>query len=250
MLLNRFEFVLMNKFMKTIAQLDQLLAVLVVSVVPLLCSAAEQENQPPPAGWLAPSPPYWPQFRGPNSQGVTESAHPPLDFSATSNVVWNTAVPPGYSSLCIWGRRIFLTSFEEGKLETRAYDRATGKRLWQQPAPVEQIEKVQPINSPASSTPVANAERVCGYFGSYGALCYVHNGKELWRKPLPTPKNQYGNASSPALYREWVVLVLDSDDKDSKLIALQIQDGAIAWQTDRPLFSANWSPPMSMPFRR
>ena len=188
--------------------------------------------------------PCWPQFRGPNSQGVVETAHPPVHFNATTNIVWRTVLPPGHSSPCIWGQRIFLTSFEEGKLETHAYDRATGIRLWQQVAPAEKIEKVQPFNSPASSTPVANAERVVVYFGSYGVLGYDHDGKERWRQALPTLKNQYGTASSPALYRDWVVLVLDSDDKNSKLVALRIQDGAIAWQTDRPLFAANWSTPM------
>jgi len=187
---------------------------------------------------------HWPQFRGPNGQGVVETAKPPIHFSPSSNRVWSTAIPSGRSSPCIWGQRIFLTTIEAGKLETQAYDRASGKRLWQQSAPAEKIEKVQPFNSPASSTPVASAERVFVYFGSYGALSYDHDGKEGWRKPLPTPRNQYGTASSPILYRDWMVLVLDSDDKSSKLVALRAEDGTVAWQTDRPLFSANWSTPM------
>ena len=100
--------------------------------------------------------PCWPQFRGPNGQGVVETADPPVHFNASSNLVWNTATPPGHSSPCIWGERIFLTTFDNRKLEMHAYDRPTGKRVWQQAVPAERIEKTQPFNSPASSTPVTN----------------------------------------------------------------------------------------------
>ncbi len=191
-----------------------------------------------------PPAPYWPQFRGPNGQGVVESAAPPIHFGPSSNLVWSTSAPPGHSSPCIWGQHIFLTTFDAGRLETRAYDRATGKLLWKQAAPTEKIEKVQPFNSPASSTPVANAESVFVYFGSCGVLCYRHDGKELWRQPLPTPKNEYGTASSPILYQDCLLLALDSDDRKSKLLALRAQDGAVVWKTARPDFTANWSTPV------
>ena len=130
--------------------------------------------------WASQAQPHWPQFRGPNGLGVLETAAPPIHFHASSNLVWSAAIPPGHSSPCIWGQRIFLTAFTGGKLETHAYDRLSGKRLWQQEVPAAQIEKTQPFNNPASSTPVADAERVVAYFGSYGLLCYDHAGKELW----------------------------------------------------------------------
>lgn len=192
---------------------------------------------------IVPTQPNWPQFRGPNGQGVSETANPPIHFNALSNRTWRTAVPPGHSSPCVCGQRVFLVTFRAGKLETHAYDRLTGKQLWQQPAPAARIEKVRPFNSPASSTPAANADHVFAYFGSYGVLCYDHEGKELWRKPLATPKNQYGTASSPILFRDTVVLVLDSDDRNSKLVALRAKDGEVDWQTERPQFTANWSTP-------
>src|SRR6266403_1899481 len=74
--------------------------------------------------------PFWPQFRGPNGQGVAESAHPPTTFSPSENAVWSAEVPPGHSSPCIWGKRIFLSTFQDGGLQCRAYDRANGKLLW------------------------------------------------------------------------------------------------------------------------
>lgn len=187
---------------------------------------------------------HWPQFRGPNGQGVAGIGNPPVHFNTSSNVMWGTPIPPGHSSPCIWERRIFLTTFQGGKLHTQAHDRFTGARLWQTGAPSDRIEKTQPFHGPASPTPLACSNLVISYFGSFGILCYDHDGKELWRKPLPTPKNQYGTASSPFLYRDWVMLTLDSDDKNSKMIAMRTQDGGVVWETARPDFTANWSTPM------
>lgn len=186
----------------------------------------------------------WSQFRGPNGQGILESANPPVQFNASNNLAWSTAIPPGHSSPCIHGQRLFLTTFDNGALATHAYDRATGKRLWQQTAPATRLEKVRPFNSPASPTPAASADHVFVYFGSFGVLCYDHDGTERWRKPLPAPKNQYGTASSPVLCGNAVVLLLDSDDRNSKLLALRPQDGQVHWQTERPQFTANWSTPV------
>ena len=38
----------------------------------------------------------WPQFRGPDASGVATSAvSPPIEFSATKNQLWKTALPAG-----------------------------------------------------------------------------------------------------------------------------------------------------------
>src|SRR5580658_1275849 len=64
--------------------------------------------------------PFWPQFRGPAGQGVASSAYPPLVFS-TANALWVAELPSGHSSPCIWGGKIFLSTFETNRLECRAY---------------------------------------------------------------------------------------------------------------------------------
>ena len=53
--------------------------------------------------WVSQAQPHWPQFRGPNGQGVLETAAPPVHFHASSNLVWSAAIPSGDSSPCIWG---------------------------------------------------------------------------------------------------------------------------------------------------
>src|SRR5271170_7215869 len=102
---------------------------------------------------------WWPQFRGPNCSGVSESAKPPVDFGPGTNQLWKTAVPPGASSPCIWHDWIFLTAFENGGLQTRCYKRSDGTLVWKGDARAQTIEEFNPEEgSPAASTPVTDGK--------------------------------------------------------------------------------------------
>ena len=59
----------------------------------------------------AAAPPHWSQWRGPDGQGIAREASVPLEWNATKNVLWKTAIPGrGFSSPVVWGDRIFLTT--------------------------------------------------------------------------------------------------------------------------------------------
>jgi hypothetical protein len=122
---------------------------------------------------------WWPQFRGPNGSGVSESARPPVEFAPGTNQLWKTPVPAGASSPCIWRDRIFLTAFENGRLLTLCYERSDGALRWKRDARAEAIEEFHPEEgSPAASTPATDGKRVVTYFGSCGLICYDMKGKE------------------------------------------------------------------------
>jgi outer membrane protein assembly factor BamB len=188
---------------------------------------------------------FWPQFRGPASQGVSSNARPPLAFSS-ANALWAAELPPGHSSPSIWGGKIFLSTFETNKLESRAYDRASGKLLWARPAPAEKIEATQAFNNPAAATPASDAALVVFYFGSYGLLAYTHDGELAWERKLPAQvsRGNYGSASSPVLCGDLLIQSLDTDEGGSRLLALKRATGEKAWETPRPLFSSGWSTPI------
>jgi outer membrane protein assembly factor BamB len=184
----------------------------------------------------------WPQFRGPGGLGLAASANPPIHFGPQSNVVWKTALPSGHSSPIIWGNRIFLTAFSEGKLETLCFDRLNGRILWHQPAPAEKIEPTHRISNPAASTPATDGERVFVYFGSCGLLSYDVAGKERWRFAIPAPMVEFGAGTSPILAGNLVFLVCDQD-QGSFLLALDKYTGKQVWRTERPEFRRSFSTP-------
>ena len=187
----------------------------------------------------------WPQFRGSNGQGVAEGK-PPVEFGPTTNLLWQTALPTGHSSPCIWGDRIFLTALEGQKLKTICLQRGTGKILWSSLAPAEQIEKSHPTGSPAASTPTTDGRNVYVYFGSFGLLCYDFKGKEIWHKPLPMPVTGYGSGSSPVVVGKRLLLNCDQDG-GSFLLAVDSRSGKTLWKTGRPGFVRGFATPLVLP---
>jgi len=180
--------------------------------------------------------PSWPQFRGPNCSGVSETAQPPAEFGPGTNQLWKVAVPAGLSSPVISGDRIFLTAFDGGKLEVHCYDRKNGKQLWKQGVPSEKLEEFHTTEgSPAASSCATDGKLVVSYFGSFGLVCHDISGKEMWRHPLPLAETAggFGTGCSPTLAGDLVILNRDLL-KGCSLLAVNLKTGKLAWQTPRP----------------
>ena len=51
----------------------------------------------------------WPQWRGPNANGLVDAGNPPIEWSETKNISWKVAVPgKGHATPIIWGDKVFL----------------------------------------------------------------------------------------------------------------------------------------------
>jgi outer membrane protein assembly factor BamB len=197
-----------------------------------------------PAGAAEPDAVRWPQFRGPDGQGLApDGMKLPTQFDPATHVVWKVELPPGHSSPCVWGDRIFLTAFDRDRktLETVCLDRGSGNVLWRHPAPAKTLERIHKVNSPAAPTPATDGSRVCVYFGSCGLFCYDLDGTALWTKLLPTPATPHGSATSPVLADGLVLL--KRQGRDSSLLALDAATGKTVWQHDKLPFDAGYSPP-------
>lgn len=181
------------------------------------------------------APSTWTQFRGPAGTGVAESAHPPVEVGPEKNVAWKIDAPSGLSSPIVVGEKLVLTAFDDGKLYTIAYDRATGHELWRAHAPAKEIEPYHKTEgSPAASTPASDGKRIVSYFGSCGLFCYDLQGKELWRYEMPTAKTlaDFGTGVSPLLV-DGVVVLLRDETVDPKIVALDANTGKLKWEKAR-----------------
>jgi outer membrane protein assembly factor BamB len=195
----------------------------------------------------------WPQFRGPNGNGVANEAKPPLEWSETNNVAWKVSPPGrGRSSPVILGDRIYLTTaLERGvqrvtikgddmqkaehvSLGAVCLDRRDGKLLWQ--VTLYEIDSPPPVhwqNSWATPTPVIEAGKLYCDFGTFGTVCLdAQNGKELWKASLPAD-HMVGPGSSPALWRDLLLLVRDGIDTQY-VAAVNKETGRTVWKTERP----------------
>src|SRR5260370_1353149 len=72
----------------------------------------------------------WPQWRGPNNDGISGETHLPAEWSATKNLAWKLPLP-GMSGAtpAVWSDRIFLTS-EDGNDLVLLCISTEGKQLW------------------------------------------------------------------------------------------------------------------------
>ncbi len=211
----------------------------------------------------------WPQFRGPAAQGVSEESNLPTSWSSTENVRWKKELPGrGWSSPIVWGKQVFLTTvINEGETEppkkglyfggnrheipqtvhrwiVSCYDLDSGKLLWEQVA--HKGIPQSPIHlksSYASETPVTDGEHVYAYFGNVGIFCYDMQGRPVWSKELPAVKMRYGwgTAASPVLHGDRLYVVNDNDE-DSWLLALDKRNGDEIWKIERDEKS-NWATP-------
>lgn len=186
---------------------------------------------------------WWPQFRGVDGQGLAEGQRPPVEFGEEKKLLWKVELGPGHSSPCIWGDKVFLTSFEEGRLWTIGLDRKEGRILWRQAAPAQRLARGSGANSPATPTPACDGQRVYALFGSYGLIAYDLEGREQWRRPLPLTNVRHGMAASPVIAGGKLIVNADQEGWKSFLLAVDPRDGKTLWQADRPtVFSSHTTP--------
>ena len=173
----------------------------------------------------------WPQFRGVNSSGIATGPAPPIEFGPGTNELWKTPVAAGHSSPCISGDRIFLTTFDESSKELAVVclDKETGETRWRRSVPTEKIEKGHPSFNPASSSPACDGDRVVAYFGSFGLICFDLDGAKLWEVPMPLAKSFGGNAASPIIVGDRVILYRGCY-VDHFLLAVDKETGDELWR--------------------
>jgi outer membrane protein assembly factor BamB len=189
----------------------------------------------------------WPQFRGPNGNGVSASTGVPEEFGPNKNVIWKTELPPGHSSPVLTHDRIFVTAHtkekDNYKLLVICLDRATGKQLWQREVPRTITGRLQNVNGPASPSPVTDGKNVYVFFQEFGLVSYDGAGKERWRHPLGPFNMFYGFGASPILVDDKVILPVDQDSPSSYLIAVDKNSGKLRWKVDRPVVISGYSTP-------
>jgi len=188
----------------------------------------------------------WPQFRGPDGDGVSKATALPIRWSETENVRWKTAVHgKGWSSPIVLGNRIWMTTAtpDGRELFVVAVDKATGRivldrKIFDVPHP----QAAHDFNSYASPTPVGepggsarDPARVYVTFGSPGtAALDAATGTVLWARRDLECNHFRGSGSSPILFRDLLIMHFDGSDVQY-LVALDKRTGKTVWKTNRSI---------------
>lgn len=207
----------------------------------------------------------WPQFRGPDGQGLALDAQIPVKWDQSDNVRWSTDIPgTGWSSPVVQGNRVWVTTAVETKptpeqiakqqkesrltpdlfkrrqvagsvsLRVLCLDRTNGQIIRETEfGTVDSPEAIHVGNTYASPTPVIEGDHLYVHFGIHGTACLDANTHQvIWKRVIPVFYS-VGVGSSPILYGDLLVLVCDGIDKQF-VTALDKTTGKDVWETNRP----------------
>jgi len=210
--------------------------------------------------FAAPPNPGWPGFRGPNGQGTDANASPPKSWSgkegAQENLVWKTELPgAGTSTPILVGDHGFVTCYSgfqvpgrgpgqaaDLRLHLARFRRSDGKLEWVRdiPARLPEQERIRESHGYASSTPVADSERVFAFFGKSGVHAFDHQGNLLWSAEVGSKLNGWGSAASLLLHDSMVIV--NASVESESLIALDAKTGKEIWRAKN--IKESWNTPI------
>jgi outer membrane protein assembly factor BamB len=204
----------------------------------------------------------WPQWRGPEGNGVSQEKDLPIAWSEKSGIAWKCAIPEwGTSTPAIWGDAIFVTAqTDDGKLHVLRIDKKEGKIVWTREvgqgetsrAPVvekvgeaRRSQKFHSQHNMASPSPVTDGKTVVVHFGNGDLAAYDFDGKQIWKRNLQEDYGNFtiwwGHANSPVLYENLVISICIQDScadlpgvpSLSYVVAHDLRSGREVWKTTR-----------------
>ena len=197
----------------------------------------------------------WAHWRGPQFNGASPEKNLPADFSRTNNVKWVADLPgPSAATPIIWDNTVFISSTDQQTktLRAMAFDRKTGKQLWD----VEVAPGFSQDNNSnfASPSPTTDGTLVYFLYGTGDLAALDFKGKQVWSKKLEKDYGQFAYqwtyGASPTLFEgKLYVQVLNRDVPvhgrgrkegpcESYLLALDPKTGAELWRHIRPSAAA------------
>jgi outer membrane protein assembly factor BamB len=190
----------------------------------------------------------WPQWRGPELNGVSQETGLPLKWSNTENVAWKLAMPSRTGATpIVWGDHVFLNVADGDNLEVWCVDRNQGTVRWKAPMGGGNF-KINKQNM-SSPSPVTDGRNVWVMTGTGILKEFDFNGKELWVRDIQKDYGRFGlnwgYASSPLLYEDSLyVQVLHGMKTDDPSYVLRIdkKTGKTIWRVERPTDAVHESP--------
>jgi outer membrane protein assembly factor BamB len=188
----------------------------------------------------------WPQWRGPNRDGVWPEKDLPDRFpDGGLTPRWRRPIGGGYGGIAATAGRVYVMDRVKAPREaerTLCLDAATGRELWTHEYAVS-YGKLDYGNGPRA-TPTVHDGRVY----TYGALGHLHcldaaTGKPIWSRDTVKDFNgrvpTWGHACSPLIDGDRLVVQVGGQP-DACLVALDRKTGREVWRSlgDRPGYSS------------
>jgi outer membrane protein assembly factor BamB len=181
----------------------------------------------------------WPQWRGPENDGICNEKNLPLEWSESKNIAWKLPLPPGKagSTPVIWGDRMFFPVVEGKDINLWCVG-TDGKQRWKAKLGTSGLIKVNPgETNDASNSASTDGKSVYSFDGSGDFVCFDFDGKEIWRfnaiDRYGAFKMNWGLHTTPLLHGDRLYLTL-LHYNGQWIIALDKTTGKEVWKVARP----------------
>lgn len=179
----------------------------------------------------------WPQFRGPNRDGVAgEPAKISRDWKTTPpRELWALDVGEGYAGVAVRDGRVYLLDYDRDAKQSalRCLSLADGKEIWRYTYPLT----IKRNHGMTRTVPVVTEQFVVALDSKCNVLCLdAASGELKWSVSLV---REFG-ATVPEWYAgqcplvDGAKLILAPGGKDALLLALDLATGKPLWQTPNP----------------
>jgi outer membrane protein assembly factor BamB len=187
----------------------------------------------------------WPQWRGPQNDGICNEANLPVKWSKTEGVLWRLPLPGrGGATPCIWGDHIFLTSVgaDDNTLLLLCVG-TDGKVRWQNELGKGNRNARTDEGNFASPSPSTDGKHVWAFVGSGDLGCFDFDGKQVWKFDVQERYGrfeiQFGMSSTPVLEGDRLYLQLihgegNPDTREALVVCLDKHTGKEIWKQPRP----------------
>ena len=177
----------------------------------------------------------WPQWRGPNRDGVVPAGSAPSSWPAKPTMKWKQPVGEGYASPVGSGGRVFVHGRRDPEEIVSAFDLATGKPLWNQryAATFSKNQYAAQMAKGPFSTPLVHDGRVftlgtTAILSAFDAATGELKWRKDWSKEISTAKLFTGTAMSP-IVEGGLLVVHVGDDSSGAFRAFDPASGAERW---------------------
>ena len=187
----------------------------------------------------------WPQYRGPNGDGISTERIPAAWPAAGPKTVWKASTPNGFSSCVVAEGKVFTIITRDingAPFEVcLALDAKTGKEIWAAPAGVAKFPGGGDSGADGNkggdgprSTPTVSGHRVYVYSANMVLLCLdAASGKPVWQKDITKEFSgrsiSWKSAMSPVIDGDLVYIA--GGGAGESMLAFSKTSGAVAWKT-------------------
>ena len=178
----------------------------------------------------------WPQWRGPQRDGVVRAGSAPASWPEHLKLRWKTTVGEGHSSPILASGKIYVFSRQQGREVASAIDLQGGKILWQQSyaAPYTMHPAaVRHGQGPKSTLVFADARLYTLGIGGILTCWNAATGSVIWRREFSklygTASPDFGTAMSPVVDKGLVIAHIGGHS-DGALTGFDAASGEVRWR--------------------